>query len=145
MMEWMLHTASWPARAICGAWTDEQIVWHRACGLTIGLCYYLIPLLLAVLFRRTVHAWLALTRALESGRGVERAAHRLTQQKVRNPALLLLLSGLFIASCGTAHLTGDVLMFSKPMYNLHGTMLSITAIASISMVLALLAEIWCRD
>lgn len=126
MLDWILSTDQWPARAICGAWSDAQIVWHQTCGVIISLCYLIIPTQLSFLFRRMLD--------------IDAAGMRTTG--LQHPWLCLILAAMFVAGCGMSHLTGDVIVFYYPAYNLHGVALSVTSIASISMVLALSYELW---
>ncbi|MBA4058220.1 MAG: hypothetical protein C0490_26120, partial [Marivirga sp.] len=106
----LLDTRNWPARWQCGIWSPFHGWLYILSDVTIGISYFLIPLILLYYLKKHKH------------KGTFK--------------LILTLFIVFILACGLTHFI-DASIFWWPAYRLSALVRSITAIVSMGTVFAL--------
>lgn len=109
----LFTTEYWPARWTCGNWNTTEGVIYITSDILIFMAYLAIPLMLIGF---------------------------MIKKKFQKYKLFLVLFSAFILACGFGHLL-DAILFWKPMYRLSGFLRMITAIVSLSTVVALIKAI----
>ena len=106
---WLSSENGFVPRKVCGAWTPETVLLHNTSDFLIFLAYMAIPAALIYL------SW---------------------GKKIPFKSLFIFFS-LFITSCGIGHLL-EVVVFTRPYYNLIGVWKAATAAVSWATIIALL-------
>ena len=97
---WLTDYTDFPPRRFCGPWETWEWVLAMTCEYFIGFCYLLIPALFYGLHRNsTLGAYFLSKDPKHVGSG-------------------LLISSLFIASCGITHLIHGII-FHIPIYSIY--------------------------
>lgn len=109
----LFTTEYWPARWTCGNWNTTEGILYIVSDVIIFLAYMAIPLMLLGF---------------------------MIKMKFQKYKLFIVLFSSFILACGLGHLL-DAVLFWEPMYRLSGFLRIITAIVSLSTVLALVKAI----
>lgn len=105
----ILETRNWPARWVCGNWSEIEGWMYIISDVTIFLAYFSIPIMLFFYIQR---------------------------KDMGNIRWILLLFISFIALCGITHLI-DATLFWIPIYRLSGLVKLMTALVSIGTAIAL--------
>jgi signal transduction histidine kinase/DNA-binding response OmpR family regulator len=106
----LLDPSGFVPRAVCGRWTQWEIMLNNVSDLLIALAYVLIPIILVYFTRRRrdlPFSW------------------------------MFLVFGAFIVSCGCTHIL-EIVLFYYPVYHLAGWLKALTALASWAAVLCLI-------
>ena len=109
-LESLIDASGFVPRAVCGSWTEGEVLLNNAADLAVALAYLVIPFVLTRLQRRRPDlpfSW------------------------------ILVVFGLFIVTCGATHLMEIVLSY-HPVYRLAGLIKVLTALASWAAVIALM-------
>lgn len=105
----LLDASGFVPRAVCGNWTDWEILLNNVSDLLIALAYVLIPLILVYFARR---------------------------RKDLPFSWMFFVFGAFIVTCGCTHIL-EIVLFYYPVYHLAGWLKALTALASWAAVLCL--------
>ncbi|MBS2033991.1 response regulator [bacterium] len=106
----LLDPGGFVPRAICGRWSDWEILLNNVSDLLMALAYVLIPVILVYFTRRRrdlPFSW------------------------------MFLVFGAFIITCGCTHIL-EIVLFYYPVYHLAGWLKALTALASWAAVLCLI-------
>ena len=109
-LESLIDASGFVPRAVCGSWTEGEVLLNNAADLAVALAYLVIPFVLTRLQRRRPDlpfSW------------------------------ILVVFGLFIVTCGATHLM-EIVLFYHPVYRLAGLIKVLTALASWAAVIALM-------
>ncbi len=109
-LESLIDASGFVPRAVCGSWTEGEVLLNNAADLAVALAYLVIPFVLTRLQRRRPDlpfSW------------------------------ILVVFGLFIVTCGATHLM-EIVLFYHPVYRLAGLIKVLTALASWAAVIALI-------
>lgn len=106
----LLDASGFVPRAVCGSWTEGEVLLNNVADLAVALAYLVIPFILTRLQRRRrdlPFSW------------------------------ILVVFGLFIITCGATHIM-EIVLFYHPIYRMAGFVKVLTALASWAAVFALI-------